>query len=198
MRLIGRSLGHRFSPRPPLFSDIGFTWDGGDLVALCGPSGSGKSTLLSLLAGWITPTEGELQWSDIDNVTWVAQNPYGMAKRTVIDHAVLPLIAQGRSRAHAEARAGAVLATFGLESALRTPFGQVSGGEAQRLMLARAVLSEANLVLVDEPTAQLDACNASTVIDALRALADPTRIVVVATHDDRVVSRCTTSLTLGA
>lgn len=198
MLLTATRLGHAFPGCPMLFQDLNFTLHEGDMTAVTGPSGSGKSTLLTILAGWTDPTEGTVHRIGLDAVTWVPQNPYGIPHRTVLDHAVLALLARGIDRADAETAAGQTLTDFGLGGTADRPFAALSGGEAQRLMLARASLSSARLVLVDEPTAQLDPVSSATVITALGAISHSGRIVVIATHDPRVAAACPATIQLGA
>lgn len=197
MLLTATRLGHAFTGMAPLFTDIDLRLAEGDMVALTGPSGSGKSTLLGILAGWITPTAGTVTRDHVETITWVPQNPYGVARRSVVDHAVLPLMARGVRRARAETVARRVLTDFGLTGVADSPFAALSGGEGQRLMLARASLSNADLVLVDEPTAQLDPVSAHTVINSLGAMAGTGRIVIIATHDPRVAATCRSTIRLG-
>ncbi|GAA3747139.1 hypothetical protein GCM10022225_33650 [Plantactinospora mayteni] len=187
----GSRLGHRFPGTAHLFSGLDFELRPGRIVGLCGPSGSGKSTLLSILAGWVTPTEGRVEMTGIARTGWVFQNPYGVPGRTALDHVCLPLLARGETRARAQRRALAVLASFNLARAANQPFRELSGGEAQRLMLARAVCSEPDLLLVDEPTAQLDIVTAATVNETLGAVAQDGTIVVIATHDPQTRAACT-------
>lgn len=97
----------------------------------------------------------------------------------------------------ADAAARATLERFGLASSADKPFRSLSGGEAQRLMLARGLAAEPDLLLVDEPTAQLDARTAMDVNEALLAASSPMTIVVVATHDARTRDACTRHIDLG-
>jgi ABC-type lipoprotein export system ATPase subunit len=156
-----------------------------------GPSGSGKSTLLSLLAGWVHPTEGTVTATGVETIRWVFQNPHGVARRTALDHVTLPLLAQRLPRREAERRARALLADFGLGDAADREFAALSGGEAQRLMLARGMASRPDLFLVDEPTAQLDQHTAAAVNRTLGVLAGAGMVVVVATHDPHTRDACT-------
>ncbi|NCD19825.1 MAG: ABC transporter ATP-binding protein [Actinobacteria bacterium] len=197
MRLILDGLGHRFGEGAWLFTRLAVELQCGESCAVTGPSGSGKSTLLSILAGWQAPTTGQVRREDVTGVSWVAQNPFGVPGRTTLDHVVLPLLARGLTRKDAEPRARDTLGRFRLLPVADLPFGHLSGGEAQRLMLARAVLTTATLLLVDEPTAQLDPHSAATVIETLSQLADTGRIVVISTHDPRVAATCARSITLG-
>ncbi|MEU0488108.1 ATP-binding cassette domain-containing protein [Nocardiopsis sp. NPDC006139] len=184
-------LGHRFGDNPMLFEDLSFTLAPGHITGLCGPSGCGKSTLLSILAGWVAPTAGSVDPVGVERTGWVFQNPYGVPGRTALDHVVLPLLARGRRREEAEEHARRVLGDFRLDAVADRPFRRLSGGEAQRLMLARAVCSAPDLLLVDEPTAQLDLRTAETVNATLGAIARTDTIVVIATHDPRTRDACT-------
>ncbi|WP_170112499.1 ATP-binding cassette domain-containing protein [Bifidobacterium catulorum] len=188
-------------------TDVGHSFDktGGDMLfrhltvtllprhvyALTGPSGSGKSTLLSIIAGWTKPVTGVVERFDCGRVCWVLQNPHGVARRSAVDHVALPFIARGERRRDARSHAMELLRAFGLESLAFKPFRDLSGGEAQRLMLARGVASRAGLLLVDEPTAQLDLNTAATVNEHLHSLSLSGSIVVVATHDPRTRDACT-------
>lgn len=194
LNLVG--LGHAFPDQSLLFAEVGATWRGGDLVSVTGPSGSGKSTLLSIIAGWLDPTQGRVEAPEGAAMTWVFQNPYGVARRTARDHVSLPLVAQGLARGESDRRADELLADFGLNTVADRPFSALSGGEAQRLMLARAVARSADVVLVDEPTAQLDPASAASVIAVLGMLAGRGALVVIATHDPRVREQCPVRLDL--
>ena len=189
-------VGHRFGQRVLLFRGVSATLRAGHVYALVGPSGSGKSTMLSILAGWTTPTEGTVRRQAVRRVNWVFQNPCGVARRTAIDHVMLPYLTQGMTVEGAERHARTILAEFGLERLADRQYRELSGGEAQRLMLARAVACNADLLLVDEPTAQLDIHTADVVNAHLGALARRGTIVVVATHDHRTRDAATDVINL--
>lgn len=186
-----RGLGHRFGTGPWLFADLDLTLVPGKTFALMGPSGSGKSTLLSVLAGWVSPTAGTIESEGVDRIGWVFQNPHGVPGRTAVDHVALPLLAAGATPANADREALDLLLRFGLGHAADRPFRSLSGGEAQRLMLARGIAARPKLFLVDEPTAQLDTATADEVNASLVHLATESTIVVIATHDDRTRDACT-------
>jgi len=160
------------------------------VAAITGPSGSGKSTLLGIVAGWTAPTAGRVVRDGIKRTAWVFQNPFGVARRTALDHVTLPLMARGMDRSGAEVVGSSLLNDFGLREAASRRFSALSGGEGQRLMLARAVASDPDLLLIDEPTAQLDRHSATTVIEVIRETAASNRIVLVASHDLDLVERC--------
>ncbi|MDF2806886.1 MAG: transporter [Cellulosimicrobium sp.] len=196
MHLETDDLGHRFSGRPWLFRHLDTRLEPGRVYALTGPSGSGKSTLLSLLAGWSEPTEGSIRRAGIGHVGWVFQNPHGTPRRTALDHVTLPLLARGLSPRAAERGATELLERFALTSVATQEFRRLSGGEAQRLMLARAIAGRPGLLLVDEPTAQLDLPTARRVNTAIERLATDATIVVVATHDEHTRDACTDHIDL--
>ena len=189
-------LGHSFPGTGQLFEGLSFQVSSGTPTAVVGPSGSGKSTLLSIVAGWQEPTSGTVVREGISTVCWVFQNPHGVARRTALDHVVLPLLTQGMGRREAEVKAKETMALFGLLALGDRPFRQLSGGEAQRLMLARAVATRPDLLLIDEPTAQLDLATARTVNEVLSGISHSGAIVLVATHDPSTRDACTDVLDL--
>lgn len=189
-------LGHRFAGTDILFEHLTFSVEPGQTLAVCGPSGCGKSTLMSILAGWQVPTTGAVHLEGVGRIGWVFQNPYGVAQRTALDHVVLPLLAKGERRRQAEIRAYDALRLFDLEATAMRPFSALSGGEAQRLMLARAVCSRPDLLLVDEPTAQLDTRTAHSISRVLGNLAGQGMAVVVATHDTDTREACQRAIDL--
>ena len=174
-----------------VFENLSFAVERGEIVDLVGPSGSGKSTLLSIIAGFEPPAEGTIRRNRVNRVRWVFQNPHGMPRRTAIDHVVQPLLGQGIDRTQAEDEAIAIMSTFHLTKVAAREFRELSGGEAQRLMLARAIASKPDLLLVDEPTAQLDQRTANDIDNTLTGLAQGDAIVVIATHDPNTRAACT-------
>ncbi|MDR1078344.1 MAG: energy-coupling factor ABC transporter ATP-binding protein [Propionibacteriaceae bacterium] len=194
----GVDLGHRFAGTDWLFRGLDFELEPGLITGVCGPSGCGKSTLLWLLAGWEKPCQGRVERVGVERIGWVFQNPHGVARRTALDHVAFPLLARGLSRSRAEAEAEALMAGFGLAELAERPFAALSGGEAQRLMLARATAAAPDLLLVDEPTAQLDARTALTVSTCLGQIAASGAVVVIATHDPAVRAACHRVIDLGA
>lgn len=191
MQVVLDNVGHRFSNGPWLFQGLTKTLKPGEIYALTGPSGSGKSTLLSLLAGWVKPVAGYIKLEDVHTTGWVFQNPHGVAKRNVLDHVMIPLLAQGNSIENAKRKAEELLETFNLSNVLDQPFMSLSGGEGQRLMLARGIAAKPDLFLVDEPTAQLDLSTRREVNQTIQALATEQTIVIVATHDEETRDSCT-------
>lgn len=189
-------IGHGFVPGSFLFRNLNRVFAAGAVWGLRGPSGSGKSTLLSILAGWEDPVEGSVERAGIHSTRWVFQNPLGVPRRSALDHIALPYLAAGLTSDNAVRLARERLADFGLEDSAEKSFSLLSGGEAQRLMLARATAGRPDLILVDEPTAQLDRSTAATVNGVLGALAQSGAVVIVASHDVQTLEACTEVLDL--
>jgi ABC-type lipoprotein export system ATPase subunit len=184
------NLSHTFNGNDFLFNNLVTEFNAGETYALIGPSGSGKSTLLSIISGMLKPTSGKVELQGISNIHWVFQNPHGVTKRTVLDHVALPILARGEPANSAEKIALEYLQMFHLEYAAFSEFRSISGGEAQRLMLARALASKPDLLLVDEPTASLDTKTALEVSNVLMNLKSTGTIVIIATHDEKVKNAC--------
>ena len=163
----------------------------GGRIALVGPSGSGKSTLLHLLAGLDEPSLGTVEWPALDDRPAVVfQGPSLLPPLTVEENVALALVLDGLSEdlAHERAReALGLLDLLGLRDKLPE---EISGGQAQRVAVARALGGEPRLILADEPTGQLDRANGGAVVDVLLAAADHAgAALVVATHDPAVADR---------
>ncbi len=169
----------------------------GDRIAIVGPSGSGKSTLLHLLAGLETPTVGQLTWPALDEhpgnpaaIGLVFQAPSLIPSLTVVENVELPLLLADHTAAAARDRARAALALLDLDSMRQDLPQELSGGQAQRVVIARVLACRPPLILADEPTSQLDRATADHVTDVLLQVADQTgAALVVATHDGIIAGR---------
>ncbi|MCL2596007.1 MAG: ATP-binding cassette domain-containing protein, partial [Promicromonosporaceae bacterium] len=133
----------------------------------------------------------------VDHIGWVFQNPHGVARRTALDHVAQPFLHRGETPKVARKKAEPILAEFGLGELPNRLFRELSGGEAQRLMLARAVATASDVLLVDEPTAQLDRASADTVNQVFARLARDSTAVIVATHDPQTRDVCQRVIDLG-
>jgi putative ABC transport system ATP-binding protein len=177
----------------------------GEHVALVGPSGSGKSTLLHLMAGLDVPTRGQVTWPTIGErdqlrplqVGVVFQAPSLIPALDVLENVAFPLVLQGADPASANDQALDALQRLHLEElAVKIP-DELSGGQAQRVAVARVLAARPRLVLADEPTGQLDHATAAGVIDALLEAADHTgAALVVSTHDAAIATRFPTRWTM--
>jgi ABC-type lipoprotein export system ATPase subunit len=177
----------------------------GDHIALMGTSGSGKSTLLHLLAGLDAPSVGAVTWPVIGirvhlrpgPIGVVFQSPSLMPPLTVLENVTLPLLLVGMERNDAQSRARQALDTLDLEELAEKLPEELSGGQAQRVAIARILASRPRLILADEPTGQLDHATGSHVVDALVAVATTTKAgLLVNTHDPAVAERFPTRWTM--
>ncbi|MGE5384638.1 MAG: ABC transporter ATP-binding protein [Betaproteobacteria bacterium] len=177
----------------------------GEVVGLVGPSGSGKSTLLKCLGAVIEPTAGRMElagdviyddgWKipDLralrrDRIGFVFQAPYLIPFLDVTDNvALLPMLA-GQDNASARKRALELLTALDVAHRAGAQVSQLSGGEQQRVAIARSLANHAPVILADEPTAPLDSERALTVIRILNDLAREYRTaIIVVTHDEKII-----------
>lgn len=185
----------------------------GESVAIMGPSGSGKSTLLHVLAGIIRPQSGRVTLADDTGDTdvditglsdddrsslrlrrfgFVFQQGLLIPELTAAENVALPLLLTGRSRQDGITRAHEELAALGLAGLENRRIGQLSGGQAQRVSVARARIHRPQIVFADEPTGALDSQTADEVLTLLiNARTAHDHAVVIVTHDERVAARCT-------
>jgi putative ABC transport system ATP-binding protein len=193
-------------------SDVSLRLEPGASVALMGSSGSGKSSLLHCLAGVIVPDKGEVMvdGSDITQLTDRDRSrlrleqmgvvfQYGdlVPELTLIENVMLPLQILGTKRTAARARALDLLARLGIADLAGSRTGAVSGGQAQRAAVARAMVHAPAIVLADEPTGALDSINAEAVLDALVEMTRSTGTsLLVVTHDNVVASHLDTLVTM--
>jgi putative ABC transport system ATP-binding protein/lipoprotein-releasing system ATP-binding protein len=170
----------------------------GQRIALVGPSGSGKSTLIHLMAGLDDPTVGEVSWPAIGSreelrpgrVAVIFQGPSLLPPLTVLENTALPLVIGGMTDRQARVTAHAALRALDLDELADKLPEEISGGQAQRVAVARALAGEPSLILADEPTGQLDRTNGAAVVDVLLAAANHAGCaLVISTHDLSVAER---------
>jgi putative ABC transport system ATP-binding protein len=174
----------------------------GQLVLLLGPSGSGKTTLLSCLASILTPARGKIYVADTEitslrgmDLTRYRRHGVGIifqafnlvASLNARENVMAPLRLAGASLRSARTRAEELLGLVGLEQRLDHRPRALSGGQQQRVAIARALVHDPPLIVADEPTAHLDYIQVEEVARIVRRLARPGRLVVIATHDERLV-----------
>jgi putative ABC transport system ATP-binding protein len=190
--------GYRVRPIDGLNLDAG----SGELVLLLGASGCGKTTLLSVCAAILTPTSGSVRVAGTQVVglkgaalTEYRRNTVGIVFQafnlvpslTAVENVMVPLRAAGMPRKEAKARAIELLERVDLGERLQHRPSGMSGGQQQRVAIARALAHDPPVLLADEPTAHLDYIQVEGVLKLLREVADDGRLVVVATHDDRMI-----------
>ena len=182
---------------------INLTLAGGELTLLMGPSGSGKTTLLSVLGCMLSPTSGsvnirsraitgldaeELAQVRRENIGFVFQSYHLFPTLTAAENVRLSLDVRGDRSPAARAKANQALATVGLAHKAESFPRALSGGEQQRVAVARAIVGDPSVILADEPTAALDSENGQAVMTVLAELAkDPSRAMFIVTHDPRIM-----------
>ena len=186
-------------------SDVSVSVNEGDMVFLAGPSGAGKSTLLKLIAGIERPSGGVLIVSGQDmrklnrttlpflrrKLGLILQQHRLLHDRSVLANVVLPLIVSGALHQEAEQRARVALELVGLaDKAAMIPLG-LSGGEQQRVSIARAIVHQPRIILADEPTANLDRDSGRLVLEMLHAFNAAGTTCVSSTHDEQLLERAT-------
>ena len=174
----------------------------GEVVLLVGASGCGKTTLLSALAGILTPTTGTITVDGVEitgrrgrelaayrqhRVGVVFQSFNLVPSLTSLENVASPLLLAGVGRRTAMARARGLLEQVDLADRAGHRPGQLSGGQKQRVAIARALAADPPLLLADEPTAHLDQVQVDAVLRLMHQLRGPGRVVVIATHDDRLL-----------
>jgi len=183
-------------------SGLTFSIEQGELVFLTGHSGAGKSTLLKLIAAIERPTSGMVSVNGQNvgrlsrlavpylrrNIGLVFQDHKLLFDRSVIDNVMLPLDIAGFDRREAIKRARAVIDKVGLLMREKANPVSLSGGEQQRLCIARALVSRPALLLADEPTGNLDAGYAADIMAMFRDFHQVGTTLLIATHDDRAIS----------
>lgn len=154
-------------------------------MAIQGPSGSGKSTLLAILGGIIAPVEGTVVLGALRSapVAWILQTLNSLGSRSVLDNACLYNILDHQAACVATDAALAILDELGMSHVAYVKARRLSGGELQRVAVARALVSNRPILLADEPTNQLDPANARRVMRALLGETSTARVTVVVTHD---------------
>ncbi|MBD5559149.1 MAG: ABC transporter ATP-binding protein [Clostridia bacterium] len=172
----------------------------GEHCAILGTSGSGKSTLLSLLAGLERPTSGriyimrrpihamtEKEMVDfrLHNIGFVFQSFNLMSMMTAVENVAMPLMFQGVPKAVREARAERLLRKMGLAKQLASRPSQMSGGQQQRVSIARALISQPEIIFADEPTGNLDSATSRQIMDLMTEAADRRGATLIfVTHDE--------------
>lgn len=188
-------------PKVDALRNAHFTIRRGEFVAIVGPSGAGKSTLLNLLGMLDRPTSGSyavrgIETSELSNVDinrlrsdvfgFVFQASLAIPERTVAANVDLPLRTNGAPLAIRRESVMASLTRVGIEHRINSRAGMLSGGELQRLAIARALTRDPDVILADEPTGNLDSKNAENTIALLKEVNSNGVTIVVVTHDDRV------------
>ncbi len=167
----------------------------GEKVAIVGRSGAGKSTLLNILGGLEKPTSGTV--TRPKEIGFVFQQYHLMPELTVLENVLLPTMREASKCADAKARAIELLRKVGLADRLNHLPSELSGGEMQRIAIARALVTKPTVVLADEPTGNLDAMTGAEILRMLQELSVGTEVaLVMVTHSPEAAAICDRILTL--
>jgi lipoprotein-releasing system ATP-binding protein len=210
--LRAQSLEKTYAPLIPgapglrLFRDLSLEVAAGEMVAIVGQSGAGKSSLLHLLAALDKPTSGDVWCGDVHvtglnaaqasdyrnrDIGYVWQFHYLLPEFTALENVAMPLLARGMNHKQALAEAAKWLDRVGLGDRGHHRSGELSGGEQQRLSIARALITRPKLLLADEPTGDLDTLTAERVFKLLQELHHEHALAsVLVTHNLEFASRC--------
>ncbi len=191
MRITLTSVQVAFGERTVL-DGLSAQFDSSLSYALMGPSGAGKSTLLGVIAGLVDIGSGSrhVEPTLSESPAWVVQSSPLLPRRTALDNVALGALAVGLSRASAREAATNIMRELDITHLGAQRVSALSGGERQRVAVARSIVTDAPLILADEPTASLDRASATLVTDALLSACKLGRLVILATHDAEVANRC--------
>ncbi len=190
-------------------TDVSLTVGKGDFVIIYGKSGCGKSTLLNILGTMDRPTDGDYHFNDTDicglkfnelsrfrnrHIGFIFQSFYLINELTALENVGMPLGYSGVGKSERRKRAGELLKMVGLEDKLKNKPSQLSGGEQQRVAIARSLIAGPSLVLADEPTGNLDEKTTGDIMDLLKQINQNGTTIIMVTHNpdlahyaDRVV-----------
>ena len=195
-----------------IFENTNFKLESNQLVTLTGPSGSGKSTLIHILCLLDSPNNGSFflkQSEDLfkknenekstfrkNNISIVFQSFNLISDLTAIENVMLPSLYLGNDNNETETNALKLLRKMNLENRINHLPKELSGGEQQRVAIARSMINKPELILADEPTGSLDIKNAGYVFDLMKEIIDENNLVIFATHNRSLVSKSNLELTI--
>jgi putative ABC transport system ATP-binding protein len=195
-----------------VLSELDLKVDTGTFMALMGPSGSGKSTLLNLIAGLDAPTSGQISIDGVNlgslsesqragwraaNVGFVFQTFNMMPVLTALENVELPLLLTKLSAPERKTRAQTALRVVGLEDRMNHYPSQLSGGQEQRVTIARAIVTDPKIIVADEPTGDLDRKSADEILNLLQKLnREFNKTIIMVTHDPAAAERANRILRL--
>ncbi len=183
----------------------------GDFIGIMGPSGSGKSTLLNIMGTLERPDSGDIffgnrrvEYLSDDELSGLRNKKIGfvfqfhnlLPEFNALENVMIPLLLGGVSRDEAEERAKKLLTRFGLSERIHHHPSELSGGERQRVAVARALITDPDIVLADEPTGNLDRENATALMDLLKELNGAGTTIVLVTHNEGLIRFFTRSFRL--
>lgn len=178
--------------------DVNFVLQSGESLAIVAPSGFGKSTLLSIAGLLLQPSSGKVLFENkpvstksraellgMGGISWILQSPTLFPRRTALDNVLIGNLVSGLRREYFTEQAKQILIAVGLGHRISSAASALSGGEKQRVAVARALFSQPKLIIADEPTANLDRKTADKIAESIFTLSQESA-VLVATHDPLV------------
>ncbi|MDC0418047.1 ABC transporter ATP-binding protein [Pelagibacteraceae bacterium] len=194
-----------------IFKNIAFSVKRGDLVALVGPSGSGKSTLLNMISLFDTPTSGQIIFNNKDtknlteerkddirkkHISMIFQDNNLLADFTALENVLIPLIIKEEKIKLSQKKAEKILANFNLKNRQNHYPDELSGGEQQRVAIARVLISETDLILADEPTGNLDYKTSLEIFSYFLKLKKLNKTIIFATHNRDLANKADYKLSI--
>lgn len=199
-----KKVGKKFGDKV-VFTDLSYTINDGKMIAIVGPSGCGKSTLLNILGLLDTDYSGEVLYDGQllskasekkkdeyirNNINYLFQNYALIETDTVEENLMLALEYEKLTKNEKIQKINKSLELVGLKDFNKKSVFTLSGGEQQRVALARIILKRGNIVLADEPTGNLDRNNSNKVMEILKALQKQGRTIIIVTHDESLAAQC--------
>lgn len=192
-----------YSPNNAVLQDVSFEIKEGEFVSIVGKSGAGKTTLVHLILGLEVPTFGQVYFKGMDlndadplkiqeirrKIGGIYQDYRLLPKKTVYENVAYIMQVEGRENKEIENEVPRVLEVIGLLDRVNNFPNELSGGEQQRLAVARALVNHPDIIIADEPTGNLDPYNTYEVISLLRKINDTGKTVILATHDREIINK---------
>lgn len=189
-----------------IFDNLNLSVQKNDYLVVMGKSGSGKSTILNIISGFLLPQSGkvlvegddilEYSPSQINNfrnkkIGYIFQSFNLIYQLSVVENVMVPMLISGENKKKAKERATSLLSKVGLSDRLDHFPNQLSGGEQQRVGIARALANNPDIIIADEPTGNLDAATGNSVLDILDEIHNQGKTIILVTHDEDIVNRAT-------
>ena len=210
IKKINKNFQHR-NKLIEIFKNVNLNVKKGDLVALVGPSGSGKSTLLNMISLIDVPTSGQIIFNNKDmsnlseenkndirkkNISIIFQNNNLLTDFTALENVLLPLIIRKEKIKPSQKKAEKILASFNLKNRQNHYPDELSGGEQQRVAIARVLISETDLILADEPTGNLDHKTSQEIFSYFLKLKKLNKTIIFATHNRDLANKADYKLSI--
>lgn len=194
-----------------VLNNVNLTIGKGELVAVIGKSGAGKSTLLNIIDCMDTMSKGSYLLDEIcinklnsnklaeirsKKIGFITQNPFLIEELSAIDNVTIPLMLNKSKHNKRIAKATESIVDVGLSEIINQKVSTMSGGEKQRVSIARAIVNEPEVILADEPTGSLDSVNAENILKILLNINKTGKTVIIVTHDIDIAKRCSRIITI--